>query len=526
MRAFAGTAWQLKLTTRLERWRVLIWAVAIAAVLMAISDSMASLYPGAADREQYAAINEASPVLRAINGPGHALDTAGGIVVFEVGGYLLVATALMMMLGTARLTRGEEEHGRSELALSTATGTLAPVAAAITTMVVAAMITGTACAAGLLLLDLPAAGSWGYGLSVVAIGVLFVGVTALIAQLCETGSATVAATGVIVAVSYALRAAGDVSDDGLSATSPFGWVQHAAPFADDQRWWPLGITIGVGLLLSVVALVIRRQRDLGSAVFGRRQGRAAAGPTLRGLLTASGRVALPGVIGWAAGAAFLGAVFGVAGEEVSEVFAATPEIGLLLGTTQAGVTEGYLRLVLLLIAILATGYAVAAWQRVSTLERTGLGDLTLAASVSRMRWMTSGILPSLGGSAAILVAGAAALGTAFSAVSDDADWLSRVLQSGVWHIPAVWLIASVGAALLGLIPRLFVLSWAIVGACVVIDMLGPALQLEDDVTDLSPFAHVPQLPDVDPGNRVVVMLAVALCLIVVGSMGMRRRDFG
>jgi ABC-2 type transport system permease protein len=222
----------------------------------------------------------------------------------------------------------------------------------------------------------------------------------------------------------------------------------------------------------------------------------------------------------------VGSVFGVAGEEVTKVFAATPEIALLLGTGQTEATEGYLRLVLLLIALLATGYALSALQGVRTTERNGLGDLTLAASVSRTRWLLSGVVPSLLGSAVVLAVGTAALGGTFAAVTGDADWVERVLRSGLWHLPAVWLVAAIAVALLGALPRFFVSAWALLAACVVIDMLGPALQLEDGVSDVSPFAHVPQLPDVEPGTGVWIMGAAFLVLLIVGNLGMRRRDLG
>ncbi|KSU77567.1 ABC-2 type transport system permease protein [Pseudarthrobacter enclensis] len=526
MTAFAGTGWQLRLTTRLERWQILLWTAGIAALLAAITDSMASLYPTAADREQYAAINDASPALRAINGPGHALDTPGGIVVFEVGGYLLVAVALMAVLGVTRLTRSEEEHGRAELALSTATGTLASLAAAVLTMVATSALIGATCAAVMMLLGLPADGAWAYGASVAAIGVFFVGVTALAAQVCGTAGETLGLSGLVIAASYGIRAAGDVGDGELSAWSPFGWVQYAAPFADTQRSWPLGIAAGAGLLLVTGAMAVRLRRDLGSALLTRGPGRPTAGPSLVGLLTATARVAAPAVAGWALGGLFVGAVFGFAGDEVTKVFAATPEIGLLLGTGQAEATEGYLRLVVLLIALLATGYAVSALQRVRTTERNGLGDLTLAASVSRTRWLLSGVLPSLLGSAVVLAAGTTALGGTFAGVTDDPGWMERVLSSGMWHLPAVWLVASIAVALLGALPRFFVAAWALLAACVVIDMLGPALQLADGVSDVSPFAHVPQLPDVDPGTGVWVMGVASLVLLIVGDLGMRRRDLG
>jgi ABC-2 type transport system permease protein len=526
MTAFAGTGWQLSLTTRLERWQILLWTAGIAALLAAITDSMASLYPTAADREQYAAINDASPALRAINGPGHALDTPGGIVVFEVGGYLLVAVALMAVLGMTRLTRSEEEHGRAELALSTATGTLASLTAAVLTMVATSALIGATCAAGMILLGLPADGAWVYGASVAAIGVFFVGVTALAAQVCGTAGETLGLSGLVIAASYGIRAAGDVGDGELSAWSPFGWVQYAAPFADNQRSWPLCIAAVAGLLLVGVAMAVRLWRDLGAALLTRGPGRPAAGPWLVGLMTATARVAAPGVVGWALGGLFVGAVFGFAGDEVTKVFAATPEIALLLGTGQTEATEGYLRLVLLLIALLATGYAVSALQRVRTTERNGLGDLTLAASVSRTRWLLSGVLPSLLGSAVILASGTTALGGTFAAVTDDSDWVERVLRSGLWHLPAVWLVAAIAVALLGALPRFFAAAWALLAACVVIDMLGPALQLEDGVTDVSPFAHVPQLPDVDPGIGVGFMGAAFLVLLIVGNLGMRRRDLG
>lgn len=527
MKAFSGICGQVRLGLRLDRWRLLIWIAVIGAVFVAVAESITSLYPDAARRDTYATLNEASPVLQAINGPGYALDTLGGIMLFEVGAYTLVAVALMVVFGTVRSTRSAEERGHTELVLAGAIGTLAPLASSMLIMVAAATVIGAVCALGMTVIGVPASGAWLFGLSVAAIGVFFTGLTALSAQLLPSGESTAAVTGTLLGVWYVVRGAGDLGDiEILTSASPFGWVQYAAPFASDQRIWPLLVTIAGGVILAAVAFLLRKRRDLGAAVWSRGIGPAEGSNTTRGILTATWKIAVPVMAGWALGAAFLGAVFGIAGDELSTLFEVNPDFALVLGADQSEISDKYLRLVIQLVGLIAAGYAVASIQRQRTLEHLGLAEHTLATSVSRVRWLVAALLLSLVGSALILVAGGGALGVAYATVTDDAPAFARTLLSTVWQVPAVWLLTAFAVALLGALPSYFAVAWAAYGITVIVGLLGPVLQMSDVLRKISPFSHMPQLPDTAPAPGLWPIIATTLALLLYGILRIRKRDIG
>src|SRR4029453_4073042 len=67
--------------------------------------------------------------------------------------------------------------------------------------------------------------------------------------------------------------------------------------------------------------------------------------------------------------------------------------------------------------------------------------------------------------------------------------------AGAARLPAVGVLAALGAALFGLLPRLVVgATWAILGVVLAVTMFGEPLQLSQWLLDLSPFVHLPRLP--------------------------------
>ena len=104
--------------------------------------------------------------------------------------------------------------------------------------------------------------------------------------------------------------------------------------------------------------------------------------------------------------------------------------------------------------------------------------------------------------------------------------LPRVLGGALVQLPAVWVMAAVGAALFGLLPRLVVgVTWGVLGAVLFVTMFGEPLQLSQWVLDLSPFAHLPRLPAAAfTATPVVWLLAIVLALAATGLAGFRRRD--
>ncbi len=100
-----------------------------------------------------------------------------------------------------------------------------------------------------------------------------------------------------------------------------------------------------------------------------------------------------------------------------------------------------------------------------------------------------------------------------------------MLGAALAQLPAIWVLAGLGAALFGLAPRLTAAAWAVFGLILVIGELGPFLGLSHWALDVSPFVHVPQLPAAAVTITPLAWLtAVALALAAAGLAGLRRRD--
>jgi ABC-2 type transport system permease protein len=100
-----------------------------------------------------------------------------------------------------------------------------------------------------------------------------------------------------------------------------------------------------------------------------------------------------------------------------------------------------------------------------------------------------------------------------------------VLAGAAVQLPAVWALAAVAVALAGLLPRLAPAAWGALAACLLIGLVGAALQLDQWLLDLSPFTHIPKVPGGElSAAPLAVLAAVAVALTAAGLVGMRRRD--
>jgi polyether ionophore transport system permease protein len=77
----------------------------------------------------------------------------------------------------------------------------------------------------------------------------------------------------------------------------------------------------------------------------------------------------------------------------------------------------------------------------------------------------------------------------------------------------------------GLLPRLAPAAWGAFAGCLLIGLVGAALQLDQWLLDLSPFTHVPRLPGGEASAApLAVLVAVAVALTAAGLVGLHRRD--
>lgn len=527
-----GTGALVRAGLRRDRIRIGVWIVGICLVALLSAASIKGLYTTEEELEAAAVPIEGNAAVIALNGPDQGVDTYGGRIMFEISTYTAVAVALMGAFMVGRQTRAEEESGRTELVRASVVGRHAPTTAALVIGAAMSAVMGLALALGLLAMDLPARGSWTFGAAIAALGVLFVALTAVVAQLSEHSRAVYGGVTAVVAVSYVLRAVGDVGGGELSWLSPIGWLHATRPFAG-ERLWPLLLPVVGAAGSTALAFALESRRDVGAGLVPSRPGP----PGAAGLLGVSAprlpagfalRLQRPSLIGWLVGLALLGAAYGSVGQDVEDFVADNEAIGEVIARgTGADLTDLYFSTMLLLLALTAGGFAIQSALRLRSEETAGRAEPLLATPVSRSRWVASHLLVAFAGSALVVVVSGFGLGLADAIVAGDAGQVPRLTVASMAQVPAVWVLVGVAVALFGWLPRAVALAWVVLVGSVVVGLLADVLDLPGWTRDLSPFEHVPAVPAVAWSvPPLAILLAVAASLTAAGVAGFRRRDIG
>ena len=527
-----GTGRMLRLMLRRDRWRLLVWTAAVAALYASALGEYVLL---GADGLQARAVLMRTPAMITLAGPGYGLDdyTVGPAVANELVLWMLVALAVLSILEVVRHTRAEEESGRSEVLRAGAVGRHAPSVAALLLVVlvqaVVAVVTGAVVAG---VGRLPAGESFALT-GAIAVGALVFAAVALVAAQVSEHART--ATGLSLAVlgaAFVARALGDVQGDlevehgtALSWLSPIAWVQQTRAFVD-PRWWPLGLSLAVTAVLLAVAAVLGSRRDFGGGLVAPRGGRADAAAALRGPLALAWRQQRGGLAWTTLG---LGAMWFATGGVVSSLPAVTstllenPVYRAILG--EGDLVRAFLRVIGLYVALGAGAYAVSATLRLRTEEQVGRTEYALATATGRHRWLGAHLVVAAAGAVVVLLSGALALwaGAAVTGVTDPS--FGDLVGLGAVYLPALGVLLGLGVALYAWAPRAEPVLWALFAWSFVVGLFGDLLRLPDGARGVSPYWWVPDplVGHVDVAH-LVGLAAVAAALVVLAFVGFRRRD--
>ena len=524
--ALEGTGTLVRFALRRDRIRLPVWVVVGAALVAEQSAGSQAIYDTPAALAAYRATVGTSAAAIAFAGPPVGLTTVAGTVAFEISASVMIVAALMAMFTTGRHSRADEEAGRTELIRSTEVGRHAPLAAAVAVSGLGCLGMAVAIGGVATLTGLPASGSFLLGAGVGACGLVFAGVTAVAAQLSASTRAAYGITGAILGVAFLLRAVGDIEGSGLVWASPIGWAQAVHPFSDN-RWWPLLLCVAAAGALLTVAVGLLDHRDLGAGLVSGRPGAPAAGPLLASPLGLAVRLQRAALLAWAFSLVVLGAVYGSMGDAVESLFKDNPAAQAFLpGASAAGLIEGYLATIFSIDALLAAAFAVSSVLRAHAEESAGRVEPVLATATSRSAWLRSHVAVALLGSALMVAGSGAATALVRAASSGDSGSFGRLFAASLAYIPAVWSLAGVAVAAVGLLPRAAAaVAWAMVGYVVVVSVFAPGLNWPDWIGDLSPFAWTPLVPVESWTLPAAAGLAVAIAaLLAVGFAAFGRRD--
>lgn len=531
MNGLTGTGSLIRLILRRDRVVLPFWITLLGLFPLIVASSFAELYPTPELQRAFAGSTADNAALITLIGPIFG-SSLGALTAWRLGGAAPILVGLASLLSVIRHTRVEEEAGRRELLGATVVGRHAPLAAALIVTLGANLVLGVLASASLIAYGLPAAGSWALGLSLAAGGWVFAAVAAVAAQLMEGAGAARGLAGAVLGLSFVVRAVGDAGgSDGstarLSLLSPVGWLIGIRPFGGD-RWAFLALPLIATVVLIALAYALQSRRDLGASLAPPRLGPPAAAPGFRSPLALAWRLQRGALLGWALGFAAIGLVFGGIAPTVADLLRASPQIMALLDRMgpSAGPGDAFFTFMLSILGEVTPIYAIGAMLRLRGEELNGRADPLLVTGVSRVRWAASHVIVAALGTALVLAAFGLGGGLSYGlAVGEFGSQLPRVLLATLAYWPAVVLLGAIAVALWGALPRLALLSWAVLVGIVIIDLLGEFGQIEQTVVDLSPLTHV---PDLLLGNGSVAPLfwlsALAAALIAIGLVRFHQRD--
>lgn len=524
---FLGTGELVRLALRRDRLLLPVTVLGFAGMAGLSSAATIGLYPDPAQRFEAAAAVNSTAALVALYGRIYDPTSEGALAMFKLTAFGAAMIAVLMVIVVVRHTRQEEAAGRLELLGSASVGRTAPLAAALIVAFGGSVLVGLATGLALSATGLPVAGSFAFGLGWATAGLSFAAVGAVCAQLTVSSRAAVGLGLITIAISYSLRAIGDLAtgtSGWASWLSPIGWTQQLRAYAG-ERWWVPLLPLLLTVVLVPLAIRLRERRDLAAGVLQERPG--AAHGRIRSVFGLAWRLQRGVLLAWVVPFALFSFLLGSIADSISGFLDSEQMAAVIaaLGGQQA-LVQAFLAAELGILGIIATGYGISAAQRLREEEVDGHVELLLAAAVPRWRFAASHLLTACGGVALLLFVAGVGAGLGFTlAVPDATVTVLDIVVAALARIPAAMILTVVAMLLFGWAPRLVGLAWLLYAVAIVLGELGVLWGVPQWVQDLSPFVHSPVLPSQTAGGGAVLpMLAVAAVVASVGFAGWRRRD--
>lgn len=520
----SGTGTFLWTFLRRDKWLLLWWVLGAVGLYVVTCYSVDQLYTTQAQYDEAAASMEGNAAFIAMAGPARGLDTLGGQTAWQTTAFGAIIVGLMSMFVVGRHTRAEEESGRDELLRASAVGRYAPMTAAVLVAAIANLVVGLLVSVSLTAYGLEAVDSFGLGLGATAVGWVFTGTALVAMQLSASTRSAYGVAGVVIAVSYVLRAIGDVGNGVLSWCSPIGWYQAMHQFSG-LRWWPMLLMLaGAGVALTAAYALFGR-RDYGSGIVATRPGRPRA---RRGLLSGEGlawALQRGAVLGWAGGMFFGGLAYGAIGDDVKALIGDSQTSQDLFVQAGDDLVTGFYGTSILMLAVICAGFAISSGQRPRGEEENGHLEVTLATALPRSRWLLGHVLVTVGGTVLVLALAGLGLGAGYLLVTGDGDTAWSFTWPVLQYVGPVLVLSGFARLLFGVLPRWMVLAWVPLVFAAVVMLFGDLFQIPQWLQDVSPFEHLPMVPAEDfAWGPVLAMVAIAAVLSVAGQIAFRRRN--
>lgn len=511
--------------TKRERIISPIWILSILASVLLFT----ALYPTLVPTEEETlalALSMQNPAMVAMMGPVYGLGAISQAIVMsqETLIWYLIAISVLNIFLITRHTRVDEELGRIELLLAQpiqkTTPTLAPIIFAfIINVIITALST-----IGVLFINITGTtfgGALAFSLAIGSVGFFFAALTLLFAQLFATSSGVLTASFSFLGLSYILRALGDLQESTLTLLSPYGLALNVQAFYTNDLW-PIVVLIGSTFFLIFLGLLVNSLRDHGSGLIPQRPGRSHAPRTLLSPLGFAWRLSRGSTIAWASALFILGLSYGSVISDLT-AFVQSNELmkEIILQGGANTLQDGYVALIFSLMASVVSVPVILSVLRIQREENQGRSELIFARPFSRRAIYLPFLLIALGES--ILVTFFLALGLVLGSANTLS--LSKMIIYGFVYLPAIWIYGGVGVFLVGVLPSLTSVVWALFGSSFIITYANQITQLPSWLSALNPIELIPRLPVEDFTIQPLFIITLITALLVIGGlMRYEKRD--
>jgi ABC-2 type transport system permease protein len=536
--SLTGTLTLTRLALRRDWLRTTLWVIGLAVLMALMASAVRGLVATDEGTVSFVRLYVLNPVMRMFGLASGA--TIGAFTLTRVYIMFAILVAIVSIFSVTRNTRANEDLGRTELLGSLPIGRHAGLASAIILGVGANLLLAVLIAIGLLLNGLDAQGSMAAGASIGALGIAFVAVAAVTAQLADNSRKANGLAAIIMGITALLSSIGNIigriDEANLRVEpawpawlSPFGWGQLMRPY-DTNNWWLIAIFLLFFIALVALAFFLESRRDVGQGILPQRRGRPTASWFLSHTPGLAWRQQRGVYIGWTLALVAIGVVYGLVANEmeaIMEDMEEAREIFEQMGGTDV-IIDGYFSATTGIIGMLTAVYVIQSVLRTRHEELHGPLEGLLSTATSRKRWLNAHLLIATAGAFEILLLSGIAMGIATGLVLHDVPgWTLELTLATLSKFPAVLVLAALTALAFGALPRRATLiAWGLFFLALLIGpMFGPLLDLPQWAMDISPFTHVagPPAEEIDP-IRLAALLAIATGLWLLAMVFFSRRD--
>ena len=519
----------MRFIVRRERVVSSLWFVGLVGFIAL----MAAMYPGLFPTKEALLSMSATldmPAMIALMGPVYGVDAITPAIAMAQQCLLWIAIAAIVMniFFVNRHTRVDEELGRHEMFASLPVGRLSGSLATIKSAFMLNAAISVFSALFIIAINIEGtnvAGAFSYALSIGAQGMVFASVTLIAAQLFSTARGSMGAAFAVFGLAYMLRASGDMAGNALSVISPLGLgLKVQAFYAND--FIPVIILFIEAVVIAGIALLVNTKRDVGAGVFAARKGRANASRFLQSPFGFAWRLSRNNFIVWAIAFFVLGAMYGTVIGELDSFVEGNDMIKQML-ESQGGASslaEAFLPMLCGIMALLTSIPVIGTINRMRGEEKRGRMEQIIARAVPRAAVFSSFSIISIAES--IVFTFLSAFGLYATSKGTGILPFETIMGAAFVYVPAILTLAGITALLVGLLPKLTTLVWALFGYSFLMLYFGRLFDVPEWAVRISPFGNTPSVPVQEfSAAPLIVMCAIALALAVTGFFaGYNRRD--